>query len=413
VQSTVDLEQPVSAGQADGSNCLLIETILVEAGSLRVERPSMKILLIGNYPADAQESMQRYSDMLRTGLSAAGHSVTVVLPRPVLNRRGRAGGAWKWIGYLDKFVLSPSSLRRAAREADIVHICDHGNSMYVPQRSDVPYVVTCHDLLAVRGALGEDTDCPAGFAGRRLQRQILRGLRRASAVVCVSSATLRDVQRLLADYSGKLVVVPNALSHPYRRLDPQTNQRRLSSLIQPASKSGYVLHVGSNLRRKNREGVLRALAASASSWNGTLVVAGQPLTGELRQLARELSVLDRIVEVVKPSNDVLEILYNGALALLFPSRFEGFGWPLIEAQACGCPVICGNREPLPEVTGGAAIICDPDDHHALADAIVRLSRQGEMREDLRRRGLENAASYGNQRTISGCVTLYEQLAAAA
>src|SRR5262249_10884096 len=158
------------------------------------------------------------------------------------------------------------------------------------------------------------------------------GLGRAQAVACVSDATLTDARRLLNGYRGRLVVAPNALNHAYRRLPANAVRERLCAVAALRGADGYVLHVGSNLRRKNRECALRALADVAPAWGGQMVFAGQTLSDELRTLARSLDVADRVVEVEKPDNDLLEALYNGALALLFPSRFEGFGWPIAEAQ---------------------------------------------------------------------------------
>ncbi|MBV8308041.1 MAG: glycosyltransferase, partial [Gammaproteobacteria bacterium] len=219
----------------------------------------MKILLVGNYVPDALESMTRYAQLLQEGLRSAGHEVVLALPAAVLNRARRGPrGVWKWIGYLDKHLLSVPELRRAAADADIVHICDHGNSLYVPLSGRVPHVVTCHDLLAVRGALGEATDCPAGFSGRQLQRSILRGLRRAQVLACVSSATQRDAQRLLQGYSGQITLTPNALNYPYRTLSRELALSRLAALPGFDPAIPFVLNVGSSLRRKNRQAVLQA-----------------------------------------------------------------------------------------------------------------------------------------------------------
>ena len=374
----------------------------------------MKVLLIGNYAPDRQESMLRYAEMMRDGLAEAGHDVALATPRQVLNASGKpAAGLWKWVGYLDKYILSTVDIERAASRADVIHVCDHSNAVYVPGNPGKPYVVTCHDLLAVRGALGEDTDCPASFAGRYLQKVILRGLRRANAVACVSGATLRDAQRLLGNYAGKLVVTPNSLNFPYRKLDPTTVRERLTQVSALRDGGAYVLTIGSNLRRKNRETALRAMARVASSWPGRIVFAGQPLNAELRSLAVQLGVMDRVVEVASPSNELLEALYNGALALLFPSRFEGFGWPIIEAQACGCPVICSAVEPLPEVAGDGAILCDPDDTVAFANAIVEVAGNPQRRDALVRAGFANAGGYGRSRMIERFVALYEQVAVVA
>jgi glycosyltransferase involved in cell wall biosynthesis len=268
--------------------------------------------------------------------------------------------------------------------------------------------VTCHDLLAVRGALGEDTDCPASFTGRLLQRSILRGLRRADAVACVSGATLRDARRLLNDYRGQLVIAPNALNYAYRPLPRDVVQHRLSK-VGLGEGEPYVLHVGSNLRRKNRECALRAIAAVAGEWPGRVVFAGQPLTPPLWTLARELGIEHRVTEIAKPDNESLEALYNGALALLFPSRFEGFGWPIAEAQAAGCPVICSNREPFPEVAGDAALMCDADDHAGFGRAILSLARDQVQRADLVCRGLGNARRFAPAAMIQRFEALYANL----
>jgi glycosyltransferase involved in cell wall biosynthesis len=354
--------------------------------------------------------MLRYTELLCAGLREAGHEVNVAAPRPVLNRgREPPVGPAKWLGYLDKYCFGLDEIAAVARSADIVHVCDHSNAPYVPRRPSRPYVVTCHDLLAVRGGLGEDTDCPATPLGRMLQRGILRGLARAAAVACVSTATQADARRLLNGYRGELLMLPNALNYPYRVLSREDTAARLRAVDALPPGAPYVLHVGSNLRRKNRECLLRAIAELAPHWRGYAVFAGQPLSGELRALAAELGVARRIVEVAKPTNELLEALYNGALALLFPSRFEGFGWPIAEAQAAGCPVICSDRAPHPEVAGDAAVLCEADDHAAFARHALALAACPAQREDLRARGLRNAARYARAAWIERFVALYARL----
>ena len=157
------------------------------------------VLLIGNYPADRQQSMQRFAIMMLTGLNAAGVPAELILPRSFLGRIRFAGPfVGKWLGYIDKFAFFPRQLRRKlCSGVDLVHICDHSNAMYAAHVDELPVVVTCHDLLAVRGALGEVADCPASLTGKYLQRWIVSGLRKASAIVCASSATLRDAERIV------------------------------------------------------------------------------------------------------------------------------------------------------------------------------------------------------------------------
>ena len=370
------------------------------------------VLLIGNYAVDEQESMQRFAQMMLAGLRAVGVPAELVCPRPFLGRIQVVGGfVRKWLGYLDKFVFFPRQLRRKVSAAtDLVHICDHSNAMYSAHVGDIPVVVTCHDLLAVRGALGEATDCPASPTGRVLQRWIVSGLRAASAVTCSSPATLRDAQRIVGQKDGhpRLSLIPLGLNYPYHKLSLAEAHDRMKKeglgLVTP-----FVLHVGSNLRRKNREGALRILARCKEHWEGRILFAGDPISKSLRSLGDELGIANRIVEVRRPGNELLEALYNCATALLYPSRFEGFGWPVAEAQACGCPVICSNIEPLPEISGGAALTHDVEDEEGFAADILRLANPSE-RDRWSREGLRNAARFDAEKMIARYLEVYRSFA---
>jgi glycosyltransferase involved in cell wall biosynthesis len=374
------------------------------------------ILLIGNYPGDRQQSMQRFAAVMVEGLAAAGIQSNFVQPQPFFGRFRFAGGfVAKWMAYLDKFILFRRRLASRLRDRpSIVHICDHSNAMYAKWIRDIPVVVTCHDLLAVRGALGEPTDTPASATGKFLQRWIVRGLESATVVACDSNATLNDAKRLLRRAGDKpaLRTIVLGLNYPYRVLPEGEAHSRLAQI--PALKSGtpFVLHVGSNLRRKNREAVLRIFARVKEQWSGLLVFAGDRLSDSLHSLGRELGLLDRIVEVPNADDPVLEALYNCATALLFPSTFEGFGWPIAEAQACGCPVLCADREPMKEVAGEAALVHPVEDEAGFAADLLRLTDPGE-RARWSAKALENAQRFSTARMISEYVELYRSLGAAA
>lgn len=371
------------------------------------------VLLIGNYPLDRQQSMHRFSMMMLDGLGAAGIPAELIQPRPFFGRFRYAGSfVAKWLAYIDKFVLFPQSLRRKLKTAPaVVHICDHSNAMYARHVRGVPVVVTCHDLLAVRGALGEQTDCPASAAGRRLQRWIVAGLEEAAAIACVSGATLDDVRRLVPTRDGnpRQELISLGLNYPYRNLSAAETRTRLEKHSMLASGRAFALHVGTNLRRKNREGVLRIFARCKDQWNGLLVFAGEPLPDTLRDLARQLAILDRIVEVPDATSELLEALYNSATALLFPSTCEGFGWPIVEAHACGCPVICTAREPMVEVAGKAGLTHELEDEAGFATDLLRLTDPAEW-ERWSAKALENAKRFSTARMISEYCELYRSLA---
>ena len=370
------------------------------------------VLLIGNYALDRQQSMQRFTAMMLQGLAAAGVCAEVAAPAPVLGKLfGAENFLGKWLAYIDKFVLFPRKLRaRIAKQATVIHICDHSNAMYAADAVNAPTVVTCHDLIAVRQALGEELHCPVSFTGRLLQRWILRSLRRADAVVCVSTATRDDAERLVArdGPAPNLAVISNGLNYPYRKLPESEALARfkdISGLTVP-----FVLHVGSNLPRKNRDGVIRIFALTKEKWNARLVFAGDALTSDQLLLVERLGVRDRVIQLENATNQQLEALYSLATALLYPSLSEGFGWPIIEAQACGCPVICSDIPPMPETAGDGALLRGVTDEKGFASDLLRLNDPAE-RAILSERGLRNAERFSTATMITRYIDIYRSLGA--
>lgn len=381
-------------------------------------RAAMRVLLVANYPPDAQQSMLRFAALLARELPGRGITVETLAPPRVFGRKKAAyAGAGKWLAYLDKYLLFPWRLRwhvRGLGAEAVVHICDHSNAMYAAAAGSggAPVVVTCHDLGAVRGALGEATDCPASWAGRLLQRWITRSLGRAHLVACVSSATRDDVLRLVRTPAGDpphTRVVPMGLNAPYRALPAAQAEERLRVFDALDLSAPFALHVGSSLRRKNREGVLRIFAAAQAGFSGQLIFAGEALPPQLVQLAGELGLAGRVLQILEPSNDLLEALYSRAFALLFPSRFEGFGWPVIEAQACGCPVLCSNAGSLAEVAGGGAFVAPADDEAAFAAELMRLAADPAARASWIEKGTANLARFRTETMIDRYRRIYEDL----
>ena len=368
----------------------------------------MKVLLVGNYEFDGSTSMRIWAATLLRELSRAGIDVRIISPRPLFGRlRPSASGVGKWLGYIDRFVVFPRKLRAAAAGTDIVHICDHGGAMYAPMIGAKPVVVTCHDMIAVQAARGELPQLRSSPLGKILQRWICHGLRRAARVACVSRATFDDAHRLLKS-SKNLCVILNGLNDSYQFLARSEVNRRLARV--PEIQTPFVLHLGSNLPYKNREGVLRIFAKVSREINLRLVIAGEALNGNLSWLARKLQIEERMVQVVKPDRALVEALYNRAVCLLFPSRYEGFGWPPIEAQVCGCPVVASNIAPFAEILGDTAILAPVEDEMGMADAIQRLASDQEFREQLRQRGFENVrARFLTSRMIADYVSLYREL----
>jgi len=373
------------------------------------------VVLLGNYPLDRQESMLRFRNLLQSRLESSGFPTESIAPGGYLGRILPKGGLAKWLGYIDKYILFPPVLalqlsglkRKYSKHKIVVHICDHSNAVYAGlARKWFPVLVTCHDLLAVRGALGEDTDCPASGFGKILQSAILRGLGRATAIACVSHATESDLVRLLgAAGVGHSQVIPLALNYPYTALSREEALGGLQRAGIDLPFQGYVLSVGSALRRKNREALLYSVARIKDSWHGQIVFAGEGLTPEEKALAQSLGLEKCVREVCRPDNETLLALYSAAQCLIFMSRFEGFGWPILEAQISGCPVICSNRTSVPEVAGEGALVHEPDDYAGVAKDIQRLQEPA-FRESLIALGLKNARSYSVERMMGSYEKIY-------
>jgi glycosyltransferase involved in cell wall biosynthesis len=366
----------------------------------------VKVLLVGNYPPDRQYSMLRFCTMLESELRRAGHAVHVVRPKA---RLGGSGGTerelGKWLGYIDKFILFPARLRIASKAFDVVHVCDHGNSLYTRYCGQSPCVVTCHDLLAVRRALGEFSGLRTRWSGRRYQRMIIRGLARAHQIACDSEATESDVLRVCGVPASKVSVVHVALNFPYRPASEAEKTDRLSRFGISATDQ-FILHVSSTSWYKNPSGVTRImqqLAASPRARDLSFVIVSRSPTHLLRRLINECGLEPRVRVVSDVEPEDLRALYSSAVALLFPSFYEGFGWPIIEAQACGCPVFTSNRRPMTEVGGNGAIYIDPENPKDAATKILEnLSHASRMREA----GFANITRFSAEKMVASYLSAY-------
>jgi len=337
----------------------------------------MRVTLISNYLPDKQESMIRLAELLKSTLTDAGQRVEIIRP---VERAGKLSRLMpklaKWLGYIDKFIIFPHELdrhiRRSRQSQDgkfIYHICDHSNAMYSLRMQNVPHLVTCNDVLAIRSALGEIPENPTRFTGRILQRWILKGLENAPKVVCISENSATELRRLLKSNSDKVSAQLLPLNYPYSPMDRATSRTALERLLPRLFRHGgepqsYILHVGAATWYKNRRGafeIYRAVCNLMASGPGVppaMVFAGAPLDSDVAPdvaLHPDLEVLS----TSNITNEEMRALYSCAELLIFPSLQEGFGWPIAEAMACGTRVVTTNRAPMTEVGGSAAFYIDP------------------------------------------------------
>ncbi len=376
----------------------------------------MKILLIGNYSKDQQFSMQKFTDCLEQHFNGQGHEVKVCQPQTFFASgfSSTVSGAGKWLGYLDKYLLFPLNLKKLATWADVIHICDHSNAIYVPYIKNRPHLVTCHDLMAVRSALDEFNQYNrVSGSGRLQQHWILKSLKQADRIAAVSQATKDDLLRLTGKRNVRVDVVYNGLNYPFRRLEKPV---ALSLLKDKGIKENtrFLLHVGGNQWYKNRKGLLgifSKICRLQPDKDLKLVLAGKPLAEEHIALIKKYELQDKVVPITDLSTEQICALYSLCEAFVFPSLCEGFGWPVIEAQACDALVFTSNRPPLTEVGGAAAIYIDPDDHAQSAITILKVLDRPESIRQTKKAIVGHLGQFTTESMISGYLDLYQSISA--
>lgn len=328
----------------------------------------MRIVLYTHPSFEGFKSQQRFAQQLAMGLARRGLEVELRQPRAVLRRWFSRGTAARLAACVDQYLLFPAQQLAAQRRDgdDTLHVfCDQALGPWMPQVAGRSHLVHCHDLLALRAALGLAPQHRLPLLSRWLQGFIRQGFRQARCFISVSAATREDLHRLGRVRATISEVVPNGVAGAFHPIDPATARARLdeAGLVWPTQPP--LLHVGSTAWYKNSVGVLHLYAAHvrAAQREGRapreLWMVSPPPTGAAALALRELPPAGRVRFMQEVSDDTLAALYGSAGALLFPSLHEGFGWPIAEALACGCPVLTTRRAPMTEVGGPVAHYLPP------------------------------------------------------
>jgi glycosyltransferase involved in cell wall biosynthesis len=232
-------------------------------------------------------------------------------------------------------------------------------------------------------------------------------LRRADAIITISESSRRDIVRFFRVPEEKVTVTYLAADGRYRPEPAGVPGNEVAQLPRP-----YILSVGTLEPRKNLDGLLRAFSrARHAGISHKLVITGARGWGTTRlaELVRNLKLEDSVIFTGFVESCDLPHLYAGADFFVYPSLYEGFGLPPLEAMACGVPVITSNVSSLPEVVGDAALLVDPRSDGDLADAIVRLAGDAMLRNGLRSQGLARAGLFSWERTAKESMAVYRRV----
>jgi glycosyltransferase involved in cell wall biosynthesis len=280
----------------------------------------------------------------------------------------------------------------------------HGPVNVTPLVGAPPAIVTVHDLAFLR--------FPQQYPS--LQRRYLAALtrwsvRRSALTLAVSEHTRADVIEFFGAAPERVVAVPHGVSEDFQ---PRQGTEELAQFrAHRGLPETFVLFVGTLQPRKNLEGLLRAYARIDPSDRAPLVVVGSP-GWKYQSIYEELtrSGLERdVIFAGYADSAALRLWYSAAAVFVYPSLYEGFGLPVLEAMACGTPVITSTASSLPEVAGDSAITVDPADPDALAEALTRLLGDRDLQLRLRERGLARVRSFSWRTTVERTVALYRQV----
>ncbi|MEW6716689.1 MAG: glycosyltransferase family 1 protein [Chloroflexota bacterium] len=371
----------------------------------------MKVALLRALPLENWRSIKVYANGLTQGLRKIAPEIKIVdvkvqawdWPRIPIPTPYRRPASLHTLGiYLSRWVLYPLAIRKL--DIDIFHILDnsYGHLAYFtdPNRT----VVTSH------GGTPQSLNIwnPKGPA-MWLFQLAFRGMLRAARVITVSEYAKKELLTDSTYPANHIHVVHHGVDpafHPYKK--EKTNQLRDKLL--PSSGHFLLLHVGHNAARKNVELLYQAMSLlHRAGYRGCLVCIGSLPTASQTQLIQSLHLNNFITHIPHINHQELPAYYNAADIFVFPSLYEGFGVPVIEAMACGTPVIASNVSSLPEVVGPAGLLVDPRSPQEFAEAIQRVLKDKDLAFTLRQRGLERAQNFTWEKTAQKTLEVYQTI----
>jgi glycosyltransferase involved in cell wall biosynthesis len=235
-----------------------------------------------------------------------------------------------------------------------------------------------------------------------------RGIKTADAILTFSECSKQDIVELLGVGQEKVYVVPISVD---RKLRPEPSNVVSSILEKYNIITSYILHVGGFAPHKNVINLIEAynLLSTNSKRSTKLVIVGSCPPPRIINRIAQLGLTNNILFVSGVKRDHRSALYSGAKMLVYPSLYEGFGLPPLEAMSCGCPVITSNTSSIPEVVGNAAITVNPNDSIAISKAIELILNDGRVAADLREQGLERAQRFSWDHCVAETCRIYDQL----
>jgi len=400
------------------------------------------VLLVPDLPLERWASMDKYAHRLHDWLESGDFGLSVrlaahigALTRDAVGRRGSAAdqrsdrrkafvrwwtqpvdpsrvilpgpfhGPQQWAA---RYYFYPWRVKREAKRVDLVHVLDHSYAHMIEPAGRRPVVVTVHDLMPVVVLRS-----PTGVGGwregvrNRFLRQALKALRQADSYIVGTEWLKRELATWLGD-DKNIYVVPFGVDRAFFGESAVARERGRREWRIPED-AFVVLHVGSTVDRKNVPLVIQTVARLRQQTDAYLLQVGGRLTPEQEQLIERLDLRSVVRSVASADETGLRRAYRTADVLLFPSLYEGFGFPVLEAFASGLPVVTSGAGGLKEVAGDAAIVVEGRDPGGYVEALERLSEDSDEREEMIQRGWARARQFTWQKTAALTAEVYKTL----
>ena len=368
-------------------------------------------------------SISKYTEMLSIGMVKRNHNVEIWTAKEFFYKIPFSNFIKKWFGYLDRFVIFPITVKLRLINCDeetLFVFTDQALGPWIPLVANRPHVIHCHDFLALRSALNEFPEHKLRLTGKIYQKWIRKGYMKGDNFISISQKTQSDLHRFLNFHPRISEVVYNGLNQDFKTGNPDLARLKLTKRLKLNLTEGYILHIGGNQFYKNRIGTLKIYLdwRKNSTKKLPLLMVGSIPTREMSKLLKTSKFSKDIHFVSNISDKLLHLVYQGATTLLFPSLEEGFGWPIAEAMASGCPVITTDKAPMNEVGAKSCFYLPPYENEngaaqwarkcaAILQETVELST--EDREKLIISGIENAKRFNTENSLWNIETIYKNV----
>lgn len=373
----------------------------------------MRLIIFRNYREDLQLSMKAYANCIVKELRRRRSDWEIIeyYPKSLLVRLSRSDNVIsKIVDLVNRYIYYPLQLK-GAMTGDVYHIIDHANSLLMKYLNNDRVVVTCHDLIPLLMDKGYWGRLRKPILALKIFELSMRYLKGASKIFADSMSTKNDLITKLNVNESKIIYVPLALFYSFNVFS-EDERIRDRNYIGVDERTLLILNVGNIFFYKNYERILRVLSLLPDNIAGRkwlFIRVGVKSKSSFLNYHLGGRHIEKIREVGVVSYEELEKYYNAADLLFFPSLYEGFGMPVLEAMHCGLPVITSNVGSLTEVGGDAVMYVDPHDIEDMVEKVLLLLGDDNLRSEMRLKGMQRAKLFSWGKTIELMIRNYEEI----